>query len=416
MTVSTFAELGLTERLMRALKDAQYTNPTPIQKQAIPLLLDGADLLGIAQTGTGKTAAFTLPLLQNLEEDGIRPGPRVTRALILAPTRELALQIADSIKTYGRHMNMRHAVVMGGVGHRPQIQVLHKGVDITVATPGRLLDLATQRKIDLRQCEYLILDEADRMFDMGFIRDIRKIVAMLPEERQTLLFSATMPKEIAKLAAEVLYEPERVEIAAKSVAVDRIEQRVHHLDKAAKRDHLAKLMSGPDLEKVIVFTRTKRGANQVVKRLSQEGVGAEALHGNKSQNARQRALENFRKGRARVLVATDIASRGIDVDDVTHVINYELPDEPESYVHRIGRTARAGASGIAISFCDSSERQQLRSIERLIKRPLNVVGDGPTGAETPPANKKNGNGSRRPASGKRRRNRRPRRPSDRRAA
>ena len=279
-----------------------------------------------------------------------------------------------------------------------------------------MLDLANQRKIDLRKCDYLILDEADRMFDMGFIRDVRKIVAMLPEERQTLLFSATMPKEIAKLAAEVLYEPERVEIAAKSVAVDRIEQRVHHLDKAAKRDHLAKLMNEPDLERVIVFTRTKRGANQVVKRLSQEGVGAEALHGNKSQNARQRALENFQKGRARVLVATDIASRGIDVDDVTHVINYELPDEPESYIHRIGRTARAGASGIAISFCDASERQQLRSIERLIKRPLSVVGDGPTGADAPPANKKGGNAPRRPAAGNRKRHRRPRRPSDRRAA
>ena len=416
MTVSAFAELGLTERLLRALKEAQYNDPTPIQKQAIPLLLDGADLLGIAQTGTGKTAAFTLPLLQNLEEDDINPAPRTTRALILAPTRELALQIADSIKTYGRHMNMRLAVVMGGVGHRPQIQVLHKGVDITVATPGRLLDLANQRKIDLRKCDYLILDEADRMFDMGFIRDVRKIVAMMPEERQTLLFSATMPKEIAKLAAEILYEPERVEIAAKSIAVDRIEQRVHHLDKAAKRDHLAKLMNEPDLEKVIVFTRTKRGANQVVKRLSQEGVGAEALHGNKSQNARQRALENFKKGRARVLVATDIASRGIDVDDVTHVINYELPDEPESYVHRIGRTARAGASGIAISFCDASERQQLRSIERLIKRPLSIVGDGPTGADAPRAGKKGGNAPHRPAGGKRKRHRRPRRPSDRRAA
>ncbi|MGI9412031.1 MAG: DEAD/DEAH box helicase, partial [Hyphomicrobiales bacterium] len=356
-----------------------------------------------------------LPLLQNLDEDGIEAAPRSPRALILAPTRELALQIADSIKTSGRHMGLRHAVVMGGVGHRPQIEALRRGVDILVATPGRLLDLVNQHRADLGQCEYLILDEADRMFDMGFIRDVRKIVAMMPEERQTLLFSATMPKEVAKLASEVLYEPERVEIAAKTVAVERIEQRVHHLAKAAKRDHLVSLLNQPDLEKVIVFTRTKHGANQVVKRLAKDGVGAEALHGNKSQSARQRALENFRSGRARVLVATDIAARGLDVDDVTHVINYELPNEPESYVHRIGRTARAGASGIAISFCDVSERPQLRSIERLIKRPLRVVGEGPSNEAAPAVNKKDRNAPRRPAAGARKRRRRSRR-SDRRAA
>ncbi len=414
VTTSEFAELGLTERLLRALKDAQYTNPTPIQQRAIPLLLDGMDLLGIAQTGTGKTAAFTLPLLHNLEDDGEKASPHMARALILAPTRELALQISGSIKTYGRHMHLRQAVVMGGVAQRPQIEALRRGVDILVATPGRLLDLVNRRHIDLRQCQYLVIDEADRMFDMGFIRDVRKIVAKLPEERQTLLFSATMPKEISRLANEILYEPQRVEIAAKTVAVERIEQHVHHLAAAAKRDHLAKLLDEPDLEKVIVFTRTKRGADQVVKRLARDGVNAEAIHGNKSQNARQRALENFRKGRSRVLVATDIASRGIDVDDITHVINYELPNEPESYVHRIGRTARAGAAGIAISFCDASERAQLRSIERLIKRPLSVVGDGPVGAAESPAKRNRGAGRRQEA-GAHKRRRRSRR-YDRRAA
>jgi len=408
VTVSSFAELGLAEPLLRALKDARYSTPTPIQQRAIPLLLEGMDLLGIAQTGTGKTAAFTLPLLQNLQEDSITASPRSTRALILAPTRELALQISDSIKTYGRHLRMRQVVVMGGVGSRPQIEALRRGVDILVATPGRLLDLVNQRHVDLGSCEYLVIDEADRMFDMGFIRDVRKIVAKLPDERQTLLFSATMPAEVAKLAGEILYEPERVEIATKTVAVEAIEQHVHHLASTTKRDHLAKLLEAPDMAKVIVFTRTKRGADQVVKRLARDGVAAEAMHGNKSQSARQRALENFRTGRSRVLVATDIAARGIDVDDVTHVINYELPHEPESYVHRIGRTARAGAAGIAISFCDSSERPQLRAIERLIKRSLSVVGDMPVLAVASVA-KKDKDAARGPASGARKRRRRPRR-------
>jgi ATP-dependent RNA helicase RhlE len=374
VTVSAFAELGLTERLVRALHDARYDIPTPIQQRAIPPLLDGFDLLGIAQTGTGKTAAFALPLLQNLDEDGIRPDPRTARALILAPTRELALQIADSFKTYGRHMGLRQAVVMGGVAQRPQVEALRRGVDILVATPGRLLDLVNQRCVDLSACDYLVIDEADRMLDMGFIRDVRKIVAMLPEERQSLLFSATMPAEVARLAGAILYQPERVEVAARTVAVERIDQQVHHLPAAAKRDLLSKLLDAPELEKVIVFTRTKRGADRVARGLARDGVAAEALHGNKSQNARQRALDNFRKGRSRVLVATDIAARGLDVDDVTHVINYELPHEPESYVHRIGRTARAGAAGVAISFCDASERKQLLSIERLIKTSLRVVG------------------------------------------
>ncbi|NND48640.1 MAG: DEAD/DEAH box helicase [Rhizobiales bacterium] len=404
MNNSTFASLGLSQRLLRALNDAQYSHPTAIQERTIPLLLDGADLLGIAQTGTGKTAAFTLPLLQNLRDDGDRPAPRTARALILAPTRELALQIADSIKTYGRYERMRLAVVMGGVNARSQIEALRRGVDILIATPGRLLDLANQRCVDLSDCEYLIIDEADRMLDMGFIRDVRKIVAMLPEERQTLLFSATMPGEITRLANEILYEPERVEIAAKTVAVERIEQYVHHLPTQAKRDRLAELLRSPDLSKVIVFTRTKRGADQVVKRLSAAGVAAQALHGNKSQNVRQRTLSGFRDTRFRVLVATDIAARGLDVDDISHVINYDLPHEPESYVHRIGRTARAGASGIAISFCDPGERSQLRAIERLIKRPLDVVGDGPN--SSPATNGKKANsGAPRPANANRKRRR-----------
>jgi len=390
VTVTNFADLGLSGRLLRALEDADYKTPTPIQTRAVPLLLDGLDLLGIAQTGTGKTAAFTLPLLQNLEEDNERPGRGCARALILAPTRELVIQISDSIKTYGRHMRLSQAVVMGGVGQRPQVDALRRGVDILVATPGRLLDLIGQGHVDLGQTEYLILDEADRMLDMGFIRDIRKIVATLPSERQTLLFSATMPGEIARLAGEILYEPERVEIAAKSVAVDRIDQRVHHLDASAKRTRLTELLATPEFERVIVFTRTKYGADKVVKFLARDGVKAEALHGNKSQGARQRALDNFRNGRSRVLVATDIASRGIDVDDVSHVINYELPNVPESYVHRIGRTARAGAGGTAISFCDASERAHLRSIERLIKRPLTVIGEEPSGAEVELRPKKQG--------------------------
>jgi ATP-dependent RNA helicase RhlE len=403
VTVTNFTELGISEPLLRALEDADYKTPTPIQAKAIPLLLDGLDLLGIAQTGTGKTAAFTLPLLHNLEEDNERAGHKCARALILAPTRELVIQIADSIKTYGRHMRMRTAVVMGGVGQRPQVDALRRGVDILVATPGRLIDLINQGHVDLSQTEYLILDEADRMLDMGFIRDVRRIIENLPEERQTLLFSATMPGEIAKLSRDILFEPERVEIAAKTVAVESIDQRVHHLETSAKRSRLAELLAEPDFDRVMVFTRTKHGANKVVKYLERDGVSAEAIHGNKSQGARQRALDNFREGRTRVLVATDIASRGIDIDDVTHVINYELPNVPESYIHRIGRTARAGAAGVAISFCDASERSHLRSIERLIKRSLIVVGEGPTGPDQSSAESRNGSGRRSGSGGRRRR-------------
>lgn len=379
MTQTTFADLGLSNRLLRALNDARYETPTPIQAQAIPVLLNQHDLLGIAQTGTGKTAAFTLPLLQMLENSDTRPLQRGARALILAPTRELVIQIADNIKAYAKHGHLRRAVIMGGVGARPQINALRKGVDLLVATPGRLLDLMEQGHVDISRTRYLVLDEADRMLDMGFIRDVRKIVGQMPTQRQTLLFSATMPAEVAKLANDILDKPKRVEIAAKTVAVDRIEQKVHHLSVAQKGERLVELLGASGFERVIVFTRTKRGADKVVKNLGRSNIRAEALHGNKSQGQRQRALDMFRKGKIRVLVATDIASRGIDVDDVSHVINYDLPHEPESYVHRIGRTARAGADGVAISLCSHDERAQLQAIERLIKRPLDVVGDAPAG-------------------------------------
>ena len=377
MTVTTFAALGLSESLLRALSDAEYHTPTPIQAKAIPPLLKGRDLLGIAQTGTGKTAAFVLPLLEQLGQDRRHPVPRTTRALILAPTRELAIQISESIKTYGRHGGLRHATIMGGVSQRAQVKAMSRGVDILVATPGRLIDLVEQRKVDLGRAAHLVIDEADRMLDMGFIRDVRRLTGLLPKTRQSMLFSATMPREIARLASEILRDPVRVEIAAKSVAVDRIDQRVYHAAGGAKRELLAGLLDDPDLSRVIVFTRTKRGADRVARQLSQNGVPATALHGNKSQGAREKALASFRKGRSRVLVATDIVSRGIDVDDVSHVINYDLPRDPESYVHRIGRTARAGASGVAISLCDPGERDELAAIERLIKQKLTVVGKAP---------------------------------------
>jgi ATP-dependent RNA helicase RhlE len=420
LTLPTFAALGLTEGLLRALESAGYDKPTPIQAQAIPALIEGRDLLGLAQTGTGKTAAFVLPLLQKLGENRRQPLPRETRALILAPTRELATQISESIRTYGKHAGLRHAVIMGGVSQRLQSKAMARGVDIVIATPGRLLDMIEQRQIDLRRTGYLVLDEADRMLDMGFIRDVRRVVSLLPEGRQSMLFSATMPKEVVRLAAEMLDDPVRVEIAAKSVAVDRIDQRVHHADRADKRRLLTDLLADSDLSRVIVFTRTKRGADRVTKQLEAAGVNAAAIHGDKSQGQRERALDNFRRGRSRVLVATDIVARGIDVDDVSHVINYELPNDPESYIHRIGRTARAGASGIAISFCDAEERGQLRDIERLIKRRLTVVGETPRDTTRDDAKSDRARGMKRhveaPDSFNSKRGRRPGRRSRRRAA
>ena len=367
----SFSELGVAEPLCRVLAARNYDNPTPIQARAIPLLLQGRDIVGVAQTGTGKTAAFALPILQLLGTPGGRRGPR---ALILAPTRELAIQIADGFKAYGANTKLRLAVIFGGVSQRGQVEKLRRGVDIIVATPGRLLDLMNQGHVALRGIEYLVLDEADRMLDMGFIRDVRKIIAALPRQRQSLLFSATMPAAVTRLSNDILCKPVRIDIAPKEVTLSSVRQSVHFVDTGDKLGLLRNLMADKDFSRVIVFTRTKHRANRVADNLVKAGITAAAIHGNKSQGARQRALENFRKGAARVLVATDIAARGIDVAGVTHVINFELPNEPESYVHRIGRTARAGAAGAALSFCDASEYAYLRDIEGLIRMPITVDG------------------------------------------
>jgi ATP-dependent RNA helicase RhlE len=371
--VTSFSDLCLIEPLQRALRSENYQTPTPIQAQAIPHLLAGRDLLGIAQTGTGKTAAFALPILQRLAETRVAPTPRTARALILTPTRELALQISDSLRAYGRHLNLRHAVVFGGVGQKPQVDALARGVDILVATPGRLLDLMGQRHLRFDGLSVFVLDEADRMLDMGFIHDVKRIIATLPKARHTLLFSATMPADIARLADSILKAPIRVEVAPAATTVERVEQRVLFVDGAQKRALLIDLLRDPGITRALVFARTKHGADRITKELARANVQAAAIHGNKSQSARQHALESFRTGRLRVLVATDIAARGIDIDDVSHVINYDLPNVPESYVHRIGRTARAGADGIALSFCSTEEREFLRDIEKLTRRKLSVV-------------------------------------------
>ncbi len=373
MTPSSFDGLGLAEPLQLALKAEKYLKPTPIQAQAIPLLTEGKDLLGIAQTGTGKTAAFALPILHRLSLEPAQRVPGSPRALILAPTRELARQIGERFTAYGRKLSLTSTVIFGGVNQHHQVKALKAGVDILIATPGRLLDLCTQRHIRLDKVSILVLDEADRMLDMGFIRDVRKIVAACRTKRQTLLFSATMPPAIAKLANDILHHPVRIDVSPKTIAVDRIEQRVYFVGAKDKRTLLDQLLADPAFDRVLVFTRTKRGADRVCKQLKQAGVPVDALHGNKAQNARVRALEDFRKGKVRVLVATDIAARGIDVPNISHVINYELPNEPESYVHRIGRTARAGAGGAALSFCDQSERPYLRAIEQLMQRKVTPV-------------------------------------------
>jgi ATP-dependent RNA helicase RhlE len=397
VTDTTFASLGLAEPLCRALSAENYREPTPIQARAIPSLLDGRDLLGIAQTGTGKTAAFALPILQQLAGGNEPRIPRAPRALILAPTRELAIQIGEALRVYGRHLGLRHGVIYGGVGQHPQVRALARGLDILVATPGRLLDLVSQRHLRLDQVTFLVLDEADRMLDMGFIRDVKKIVAAVPKQRQTLLFSATMPADVAHLASAILHDPVRVEVTPKAITVEKVDQRVYFVDAADKRKLLVALLQDPSLARVIVFTRTKHGADRVTRHLDKAGIVADAIHGDKGQGARQRALESFRAGQCRVLVATDIAARGIDVDEVSHVINFELPNVPESYVHRIGRTARAGAAGIALSFCDGAERDYLRDIEKLTKRPLLVAG-GQAGHSRPAAGKSSGHGK--PASSK----------------
>jgi ATP-dependent RNA helicase RhlE len=361
---------ALIEPLQRAVAEEGYTTPTPIQQQAIPHLLEGKDLLGCAQTGTGKTAAFTLPLLQEMTLTKKTAAGGHPRALILTPTRELAAQIGESIKTYGRHLKVTHAVIFGGVGQNPQIQAMRRGLDVVVATPGRLLDLMQQGHIHLDRIELFILDEADRMLDMGFIPSVRKVIAKLPEKRHSLFFSATMPPVVATLAKDLLHHPVQITIDPEQPTVERIAQKLMFVDKENKDDLLIELIAAHNMDKVIVFTRTKHGADKVVRRLSDAGITAAAIHGNKSQTARTTALHNFKTGKLRALVATDIAARGIDVDGITHVVNYELPEEPETYVHRIGRTARAGTDGDAVSFCAARERDWLRAIEKMIRKPI----------------------------------------------
>ncbi|MFQ5784226.1 MAG: DEAD/DEAH box helicase [Alphaproteobacteria bacterium] len=380
--MTDFTGLKLAQPLLRAIADEGYTTPTPIQGKAIPPLLEGRDLLGVAQTGTGKTAAFALPLLHRLAGQTGQPHHRQPqrgrpRALILAPTRELAGQISDSLRAYGRHLRLRHAAVYGGVSIHNQIRALDRGVDVLVATPGRLLDLMNQRKVRLDLVEIFVLDEADRMLDMGFINDVRKITARLGGRHQTALFSATMPRAVQGLAGSLLRDPVRVEVAPTATTVERVDQKVLFVAKEKKRALLGDLLADRGIERVLIFTRTKHGADKVARHLDQRGIRTGAIHGNKSQNHRERALRDFRSGRIRALVATDIAARGIDVDDVTHVINFDLPNDPESYVHRIGRTARAGASGVALSFCDRDERAYLRDIEKTIRRTVPVLDSHP---------------------------------------
>lgn len=375
MTQPTFEVFGFAEPLARALQQCGYATPTAIQSAVIAPQIEGADLLALAETGSGKTAAFVLPILQMLATEKVHLEPRQVAALILAPTRELAIQIDGEVASLARNMRLRRAVVLGGVGKGPQIAALRRGADVLVATPGRLLDLMAGRHADLSQAKILILDEADRMFDMGFIRDIRKIVGLLPRERRTALFSATMPPEVRSLAHEVLRDPVRADLSPKQVVVDRIDQKIMLVRSPDKQSRLHTILKDEAASRVIVFTRTKRGADKVTARLAMAGIGAIAIHGNKAQNARQRALSDFSAGHVRVLVATDIAARGIDVSDVTHVINFEMPVEPETYVHRIGRTARKGLTGIAISLCDPAEKPEIAAIERLTKQKIAVIGD-----------------------------------------
>ncbi|HDK7175418.1 TPA: DEAD/DEAH box helicase [Clostridium botulinum] len=373
-----FENLEIIKPIQKALKEEGYKKTTPIQEKSIPYILDGKDLVGCAQTGTGKTAAFAVPILQNLSKDKkVNKNPRTIRALVLAPTRELAIQIGESFECYGKYINLKSAVIFGGVSQNPQTKALREGVDILIATPGRMLDLFNQKYIDLRNIECFVLDEADRMLDMGMIHDVKKIISKLPRGRQNLLFSATMPSEITKLVDSIVKDPIRVEVTPVSSTVDTITQEVYHVRKKQKRSLLKHLLKDESIESALVFSTTKRGANMIAKDLVEAGIEAEAIHGNKSQNARQRALSNFKEGKIRVLVATDIAARGIDVNELSHVFNYNLPDVPETYVHRIGRTGRAGAKGVAISFCDIEETKSLKAIEKLIHKEIPVVEDHP---------------------------------------
>ncbi len=377
-----FDDLNLIKPIRKALTETGYTTPTPIQAQAIPHLLDGHDLLGCAQTGTGKTAAFSIPIIQHIYNNR-HSSPRGIKALILTPTRELAIQIDESFATYGKFTGLRHTVIFGGVGQQPQVNAIKAGVDVLVATPGRLIDLVGQRHISLSKLEFFVLDEADHMLDMGFIHDIRRILPMLPQRRQSLFFSATMPPAIEKLANSILTKPRKVEVTPASSTVDKIDQYLYYVEQ--KNELLIELLQQPETESVLVFTRTKYGADKVAKILNRAGITAEAIHGNKSQNNRQRTLSNFKERRTRVLIATDIASRGIDVDELSHVVNFELPNVPETYVHRIGRTGRAGRQGVAYSFCKEEEMPLLRDIEKLIGKRIEVAGGTPFKGGASPA-------------------------------
>lgn len=374
----SFEKLDLIEPIRQALRTEGYVKPTPIQEQAIPVILEHKDLLGCAQTGTGKTAAFAIPILQLLHQQTPEGNyKRAVKVLVLTPTRELALQIGESFTAYGKNLPLRNRVIFGGVPQKAQTDALRAGVDILVATPGRLLDLMDQKFINLQDIKFFVLDEADRMLDMGFIHDVKKIIQKLPVKRQTLFFSATMPPEIVKLASTILTHPVKVEVTPVSSTANTIQQAVYFVDKSNKKSLLTHILKNDKVTSVLVFTRTKHGADRVAKDLKRAGIEAEAIHGNKSQNARQRALSNFKAGKTRVMVATDIAARGIDIEDLSHVINYELPNIPETYVHRIGRTGRAGASGIALSFCDAEEKEYLKDIRKLISRDIPVVDEHP---------------------------------------
>lgn len=369
----TFEDLKLIQPIRQALQEEDYITPTPIQAEAIPIILKGYDLLGCAQTGTGKTAAFSIPIIQKIHEQHKFGKKKGIKALVLTPTRELAIQIDESFASYGYHTNVSHTVIFGGVGQKPQTDALQKGVDVLIATPGRLLDLISQGFIQLNTLEYFVLDEADRMLDMGFIHDIKRLLPLLPKKRQTLFFSATMPPEIQRLAEKILHDPEKVEVTPPSSTVDKIEQSVYYVEKKEKINLLTSLLEDKALESVLVFSRTKHGADKIARVLTKAGIKAEAIHGNKAQNARQRALNNFKDHTTRVLIATDIAARGIDVDHLSHVINYDLPNVPETYVHRIGRTGRAGRSGISFSFCDTEEVALLKDIHKLIGKQIPVT-------------------------------------------
>lgn len=394
-----FEDLGLIDPLLKALKTEGYTQPTPIQQQAIPIILQRTDLLGCAQTGTGKTAAFALPILQLLHADPYyNKEPRSIKTLILTPTRELAIQIGESFAAYGKNLRLKHTVIFGGVSQGSQTIALRNGVDILIATPGRLLDLINQKFVHLHHLKIFVLDEADRMLDMGFIHDVKKVIVKIPEKRQTLFFSATMPQEIQKLANSILSEPKKVEVSPPSSTADTIEQAIYFVEKADKKKLLIYVLNDNSIRSALVFTRTKHGADKIVKDLVKAGISTEAIHGNKSQTARQKALSMFKKGQLKALIATDIAARGIDIDDLAHVINYDLPNVPETYIHRIGRTGRAGASGIALSFCDEEEMDYLKDIQKLIGKIIPVTSEQPYHMHAsefrftaPPQKKKNGN-------------------------